>query len=386
MTRFDFSAEAFYDNHTHRLFTDKPVVSVKDFAVNYYHGVRDTFDEKGEECPSDTAFAHMRSQSVIQTLVHAFSSRFGCEPTLEGVTAFRNDHAKTPEALKAYTAMLYKDANVCGTTLDCELPMGDPLTQCFPCPVNRLFQYENVFTDQLKTAASFKELAENVLAAIAQAAREGFAGLKGHIGEKFGGMAVRELSDAEAEKAFAAAKAGDKEAVNNVYHALFPQILTISAELNLPLNIHSGSTGFKKRTDFYQVDPILMAPYLKKHKFYATKIVFLHESFPFTRNAAIMAYNFPNVYLDLSQTLPWQSLLFPRCLEDALSITPHDKIVLGTGQHWYAEMAWIASYIAKRSMERVMTTFVEDGLLSEAQAKRSARLVLGENGMKLYAK
>ena len=129
-----------------------------------------------------------------------------------------------------------------------------------------------------------------------------------------------------------------------------------------------------------------MAPYLKKHKFYATKIVFLHESFPFTRNAAIMAYNFPNVYLDLSQTLPWQSLLFPRCLEDALSITPHDKIVLGTGQHWYAEMAWIASYIAKRSMERVMTTFVEDGLLSEAQAKRSARLVLGENGMKLYAK
>ena len=33
-----------------------------------------------------------------------------------------------------------------------------------------------------------------------------------------------------------------------------------------------------------------------------------------------------------------------------------------------------------------MTTFVEDGLLSEEQAKRSARFVLGENGMKLYAK
>ena len=99
-----------------------------------------------------------------------------------------------------------------------------------------------------------------------------------------------------------------------------------------------------------------------------------------------MAYNFPNIYLDLSQTLPWQSLLFSRCLEDALSITPHDKIVLGTGHHWDAEMAWIASYIAKRSLERVMTTFVEDGLLSAEQAQRSARLVLGENGMNLYAK
>ncbi len=99
-----------------------------------------------------------------------------------------------------------------------------------------------------------------------------------------------------------------------------------------------------------------------------------------------MAYNFPNVYLDLGQTLPWQSLLFSRCLEDALSVTPHDKIVLGTGQHWYAEMAWIASYIAKRSLEHVMDTFVENGLLSESQAKRSARLVLSENGQKLYAK
>ncbi|MBQ4490588.1 MAG: hypothetical protein II965_05005 [Pyramidobacter sp.] len=49
-------------------------------------------------------------------------------------------------------------------------------------------------------------------------------------------------------------------------------------------------------------------------------------------------------------------------------------------------MAWIASYIAKRSLERVMSTFVEDGLLSSAQAKRSARLVLSENGMKLYEK
>lgn len=386
MPHFDFSDEKFYDNHTHRLFTDKPVVSVKDFAVNYYHGVRDGFDEKGAQCPSDTAFEHMRSQGVILTLVHAFSRRFGCDASLEGLTEFRNGHAKTPEALKAYTAMLYKDARVCGTTLDCELPMGDPLADCFPCAVNRLFQYENVFEAQLKSADSYKELADNVLSAIERAASEGFAGLKGHIGEKYGGMAVMEVSAQEAEKSFAAARSGDREAVNAVYHALFPHVLTISADLNMPLNLHSGSTGFKGNTEFYRVDPVLMAPFLKKHAFYRTKIVFLHQSFPFTRNAAIMAYNFPNVYLDLGQTLPWQSLLFSRCLEDALSVTPHDKIVLGTGQHWYAEMAWIASYIAKRSLEHVMDTFVENGLLSESQAKRSARLVLSENGQKLYAK
>ena len=118
-----------------------------------------------------------------------------------------------------------------------------------------------------------------------------------------------------------------------------------------------------------------MAPFLKEKRFFHAKIVFLHQSFPFTRNAAIMACNFPNVYLDLSQTLPWQPLLFARCLEDALSITPHDKIMLGTGQHWYAEMVWLAAFIAKKALARVMKQFAEDGLLSERQAKASARMV-----------
>lgn len=384
MADFDFSHEAFYDNHTHRLFTDRTSVTAKEFALNYYHGVRDAEDDAGRPCPSAAAFSHMPYQSVVRTLVHAMSRRFGCEESLQGVVAFRNSRTKTPEELRVYTRMLYADQKVCGCTLDCELPMGHRDTMCFPCRVNRLFQYENVFSEQLQTADSYKALLDQVLRSINDAARQGFAGLKGHIGEKFGGMAVRDITAREAEKSFAAAKSGQKEAVDTVYHAMFPHILTICQDLNVPLHLHSGSTGFKNRTDFYQVDPILMAPFLKEKRFFHAKIVFLHQSFPFTRNAAIMACNFPNVYLDLSQTLPWQPLLFARCLEDALSITPHDKIMLGTGQHWYAEMVWIAAFIAKKALARVMRQFAEDGLLSERQAKESARMVLSENALKLY--
>ena len=58
--------------------------------------------------------------------------------------------------------------------------------------------------------------------------------------------------------------------------------------------------------------------------------------------------------------------------------------MLGTGQHWYAEMVWLAAFIAKKALARVMKQFAEDGLLSERQAKASARMVLSENALKLY--
>ena len=129
-----------------------------------------------------------------------------------------------------------------------------------------------------------------------------------------------------------------------------------------------------------------MVPYLKNPRYLKTKIFLLHGSFPFTRSAALMAYNFPNVYLDLSQTLPWQSLAFSRIIEDALSITPHDKIILGTGQHEYAEMVWIAAKIAKTSLAYVMDLLVSQNLLSQAQAAQSASMILAQNALSFYEK
>ena len=146
------------------------------------------------------------------------------------------------------------------------------------------------------------------------------------------------------------------------------------------------STGFKKRTAVYSIDPILMAPFLNNRRYLKTKIFLLHGSFPYTRSAALMAYNFPNVYLDLSQTLPWQSMAFSRILEDALSIAPHDKILLGTGQHWYAEMVWVAAKIAKSSLAFVMDRLVAQNLLSHTQALQSAAMILSRNAFRVYDK
>ena len=249
----------------------------------------------------------------------------------------------------------------------------------------RLFRYEDVFFSLLKTATSFQELLDKQLDSVRQAAVDGFAGLKGHIAEKCG-FAVREVSDPEAQQAFIKAQAGDKAAITTVYYAMFGHLLELCGELDIPVHLHTGTTGLKTRTDVYSLDPILMAPFLKNPRYYKAKIVLLHGSFPYTRNAAWMAYNFPNVYLDLSQTQLWQGFLTSSILADAMSCAPHDKIMLGTGQHWYCEMVWLAAKIAKKSLAHILGEMVEQNLISRAQAEKSARMILSENAMRLYQK
>lgn len=387
MKRFDFTNEGYFDDHTHLLFTDKLSVTPAEFAINYYHGVRDGVDASGKAAVSDTALSHLPNQGVIMMLIHAMSEKFGCEPTLEAVTAMRNSLTTTPEALKEYTRILYEDGNVVGTMLDAEHPMSEPITECFPksCKVFRLFRYEDVFFAQVKTASSYQDLLDAVLSAVRQAKADGFAGLKGHIGEKCGFPSVG-ATDEEAAQAFPKARAGDKAAVTTVYYGMFAHLLELCGELDIPLHLHTGTTGFKTRVAVDELDPIVMSGYLKNPRFAKAKVVLLHGSFPYTRNAAWMAYNFPNVYLDLSQTQLWQGVLNNQILEDALSVVPHDKIMLGTGQHWYCEMAWLASKIAKRSLENVMGRLVDMNLFSADQAAASARMILSENAMRLYNK
>ena len=75
--RFDFRQEAYFDNHTHLLYTDVLSVKPDEFAVNYYHGVRDAVNKDGKAVVSDEAKKHLPYQGVIMMLVNAMSQKFG---------------------------------------------------------------------------------------------------------------------------------------------------------------------------------------------------------------------------------------------------------------------------------------------------------------------
>ncbi len=382
--KFDFSQYNFYDNHTHVLDMDKPVVTVDQFLKSYNHGPMSSRDEDGAKFPSRKHLDTLRDLPMVLMLVHFMAERFGCEETVEAVVEARNQAiGGTEEGIRKYVQSLYDEEHIVSSTLESELPMGDPLTTCIPNHVNRLFRFEDVYFDLLKKESSFETLLEKLEASITDAISQGFMGIKGHIAEKCGMNAYLVTPD-EAERCFMKAKEGDREAFRAVYYAMFDQILYLCAELDISIHIHTGSTGMRSNTTVYSHDPVLLAPFLSDGRHEKTNIVMLHGGFPFTRNAAIMAYNFPNIYVDFSQTLPWQGLGFAAMLKEVIGQAPHSRIMLGSGQHGAFEGAWAAAKSSKIAMARVMSDLVNDGLLSEKRAEESARMVLSENARRLY--
>ena len=82
---FDFSNENFYDNHTHVLDMDKPVITVDQFLKSYNHGTMSARDENGAKFPSQKHLASLRELPMVLQLVHFMAERFGCEETVEAV-------------------------------------------------------------------------------------------------------------------------------------------------------------------------------------------------------------------------------------------------------------------------------------------------------------
>lgn len=155
--RFDFHDLPFFDNHTHLLKLDKTNVTEAEFIENYYHGGDDRMAAASE---------HLPYQGVILTLVNQMANYLGCHADLETVVAARNKVTATPELLKQYIHDMYAGENIVGTTLDCEFPMGDERTDCFPCEVFRLFQYEKPLFALLKSEEEYDTFLAKLLDSI----------------------------------------------------------------------------------------------------------------------------------------------------------------------------------------------------------------------------
>ena len=381
--KFDFSKEKFYDNHTHVLDMEKFHVTEEEFLRYYCHGPKYIKAADGSVIPSEKALECLANQGIILTLVRYMSEKFGCTPTLSEVIRCRNEATRDAEHLRSYIQELYDSENIFASTLESELPMGAPLSTCIPGRLVRLLRYEDVYDRLMREEHSYSAMIEKLKSAIIDAMAAGFMGVKGHIAERCG-MNAFHVSAEEAEKLYPDAQAGNAEAKRSVYYAMFHEVMVLCGALHVPVHIHTGSTGMGKHVSVYPHDPVLMAPFLREGQYENTDLVFLHGGYPFTRNAAMMAFNFSNVYVDISQTLPWESLGIAPMLEEILALAPHNRILCGSGQHGCPETAWAAAKVAKAALASVMEKLVSQGLLSENQAVRSARMVLSENAIRLY--
>ncbi len=391
----DFKSMPFFDNHTHLLDPMLTTLTKKSYIMRFVHGYQDMEPwVKGVESDytighaSEWQISNIENLGIVKLITHYLAERFQCKETPAAVVEARNSLlAGDPAKLKEYTKSLYAEEGILGTVLDSHDPWGDTKDQVFPCPVYRLYNFEDDYFELLPHASSFKSLMEEMEKRIRGAIADGFSALKGHVAENYT-MEVRVISDGEAEKKLASAQKGeDKTAVEDVFFAMYRHVLLLAAELKVTVHIHAGTTGFNRASAAYvpHLDPFLFVPfYTSDLALTKAKVVFLHQGFPYTRHAGMMAYAFPNIYVDTSWVLPWNAYAFRTNIEDLLGVCPHKKILFGTGQHGIPEVAWASAKVAKACLGDVLESDVRMGLMSAKQAEKTACQLLFENGKELY--
>jgi len=382
MVKSDYSDIPYFDNHTHELEYGKTAYTPEEFCLSFLHGFRDLpgGGVDGGDWISGIQAQDLRNLGVVKTMVCMLAKKFGCSPDLDDVLARRN--SLTTQGQEEYAKELYQEAGILGCMIDSGYPMGDERTR-FPCRTFRLFRMDPVLTELKKRCQSYAELKAAFLTEIDKAIAEGYAGIKCHIGELYT-LKIRYVTEYEAEKAYASAVLGDPKADEVVYFAIFSELMRRCGEKDIPIHIHTGCTGGSGNGRVLELDPLLMAEYLNERDFQKTKIVLLHGSYPYIRNAALLTHSFPNIWMDLSWVSPWVSMDFENILRAVLGVAVHSRILMGTGQHGIPEMSWMAAWMARRSLKHIMGNLEEQGLISEEQAYETALQLLCGNARSLY--
>ncbi len=156
---------------------------------------------------------------------------------------------------------------------------------------------------------------------------------------------------------------------------LFNYICDIAAELDVPLQCHTGLGCLDGTSSINLLNTI------KKHP--DTKFVLFHGSFPWTDDLLALVHNYRNVYPDLC----WLPLISPSAAEYLL----HQLIEVGTAEKicwgcdtWTSEESFGARIAINSVLANVFSKKINDGYMDETDARYLLENILYRNAKVLY--
>jgi len=194
-------------------------------------------------------------------------------------------------------------------------------------------------------------------------------------------LRYEKVSRAEAEKAFImpddeVTPTDAKKFQDHVMHLIIGKAI----EYGLPLQIHTGIQHGYGNT-LWNSNPLHLNNLLLEYG--EARFVLFHGGYPFTGEMAVLAKNFPNVYLDFC----WLPLISPevarRALSEWIETVPGSKLAWG-GDCQHVEECYGHVLYAKQVVSEVLAEKVESGYFSQEVASDLARMIFRENAWQLY--
>jgi uncharacterized protein len=153
------------------------------------------------------------------------------------------------------------------------------------------------------------------------------------------------------------------------------RVLTANEENGepLPVQVHCGFGDSDLLLP--HADPGWLKPVIER--FEETPFVLLH-CYPFVREAGWLAHVYPNVYFDLSLTIPHVARA-AEMLRQALELGPVSKLLYASDAARAPELYFLAAMRWRAALSEVLPE-----LLPAEQAAEAGRAILRENALRLY--
>jgi predicted TIM-barrel fold metal-dependent hydrolase len=371
---FDFTSLPVIDNHLHPY--------VIQHGGRRYAALNSFLGLPGED---KATLAHRDSMLFQRWATRQLAAFLDCEPTPEAVAVARA--AQVDE--RAWSERLFRDANIVGLVVDTGYPQppvdmtGYRATT--PTEIVTIYRIEPAIKQLLEERVGWQEFKDRFDDGVIRAMREeGYRGLKSIIAYRTGlAIDVAHESDAagEAGLALALANPDTMAASKPLRDHLLMRTLRLANELDVPMQIHTGIGDSDIVLE--QCNPALLNPMLKNKPYRDARVILIH-TYPYMAEASWMAAALPNVWIDLSEGIPFAVAAVDRILATALELAPVNRILYGSDAFSGPEQIWLGAKVTKTALARVFTDLLQRDLVTEAEVNCDAAAILSENARALY--
>lgn len=385
--KLDFSSYPAIDHHSHP-WDD----STKEITKEFYMSLMNMGGFTSEEAKNPENVLHSEFTPMGRQIMHHMAKFLGCSPNLSEVIEARNK--RTRADYWKYSKELFEDANIEGLFVDdgySEVAVMDGLKrrdiaefqEKAPCRTRRVARIEPRFQDAVDQSKSFENFKMLFDQALQRAVKEQNAiAFKSVIAYRSGLHIVRPTDD-EVYEDYRRSKATRPRGIKHIRDWYVRKVISMCPELGTAFHIHAGMGDID--VVFDKCNPMQMYELLKDPETWKTKIFLIHGGYPFSQEAAFYANALKNVYVDLSEMIPFAST--PGAIEKTtqiLDMAPPTRVVYGSDGGTIPEVHWAGAKIGRQVLERSLGSFVETGVYNEDEVHQAAKLILADNARRIY--
>eukprot|EP00268_Persea_americana_P055319 TRINITY_DN6421_c0_g1_i5.p1 TRINITY_DN6421_c0_g1~~TRINITY_DN6421_c0_g1_i5.p1 ORF type:complete len:842 (+),score=177.17 TRINITY_DN6421_c0_g1_i5:87-2612(+) len=314
---------------------------------------------------------------------------YGCEATLSGVETHRKS-----SGLNSICSKCFEAAKIAAIFFDDGFEMDKMHAvewhSCFAPAVGRILRIERLaeqildeemcqskwtldkFTDAFMT--KLKSVADKVVALKSIAAYRSGLEIDTHVSKKDAEQGLIEVLSARKP-----VRIQNKSLIDYI----FTRSMEVSLSFNLPMQIHTGFGD--KDLDLRLCNPLHLRTLLEDNRFSECRIVLLHASYPYSKEASYLASTYSQVYLDFGLAIPKLSVHgMISAVKELLDLAPTKKVMFSTDGYAFPETFYLGAKRAREIILSVLSSACDDGDLTIPEAIEAVEDIFKQNACRLY--